>query len=252
MSAPPKVLVERDGSVQIVRLNRPRMHNCIDGEMAAVLRSALKRFASEEESRVLVVTGAGPSFCSGADLGEIEALVRRSAQRGPPALGFSDLDVGKPVIAAVEGHCLGGGLELAVWCDFAVAGADSRFGAVNRRSGVPWLDGGTQRLARRVGTGNALYLIETGTLIEAPQALAMGLVQEVTERGRVLERALALATRMASYPQRSLRSDRRSSLAALGVPLEEGVRFEAETGLPSALDGEMAAGIRRFLKRRDA
>lgn len=227
------------------------MHNCIDGEMASLLRSALRRFASEEEARVVVVTGAGPSFCSGADLGEIEELVRRTVGGGPPALGFSDLDVGKPAIAAIEGYCLGGGVELAVWCDFAVAAADARFGAANRRSGVPWVDGGTQRLARRVGTGNALYLIETGEMVEAPRALAMGLVQEVTERGRALARALALATRMASYPQGSLLSDRSSALAALGVPLEDGFRLEAEAGLPSALDGEMAAGIRRFLERRD-
>jgi enoyl-CoA hydratase len=244
-----KVLTESRGPIRIVRLNRPAVHNAIDRESAALLRAAVQAFAEQEDAAALVVTGSAESFSSGADLAEIESLMRRSATKGEPPLGFSDLDPGKPTIAAVEGHCLGGGLELAVWCDIVVAGAGATFGAVNRRAGVPWLDGGTQRLARRVGIGHALYLIETGEVIDAARALAMGLVQEVTEPGGAFARAMALAERIASYPQRSLVADRRSTLSALGVPLEEGLRSELRAGQAAALDGELAAGVSRFRDR---
>lgn len=245
----PAVLVDSPGPVRVVRLNRPARHNAIDEAAASLLRRAILDFGNDDAALVLVVTGSGTSFCSGADLGEIDGLFRRSTEDGTPPLGFSDLEPGKPRIAGVEGHCLGGGLELALWCDFAIAGDRATFGAVNRRFGVPWLDGGTQRLVRRVGTGHALYLLETGETIPAATALAMGLVQEVTKTGGAYARAMALAERMAAYPQRSLGADRRSSLEALGLPLEVGLRAEAQNGRAAAFDPELAAGVSRFLDR---
>ena len=142
-------------------------------------------------------------------------------------MGFSRItDVDKPTIAAVNGYCLAGGVELACWCDFRIADETSQFGILNRRWGVPLLDGGTQRLPRIVGLGNALYLMETGVMIDARQAQRMGLVQEVVAKGAALERALELAKAISAYPQLSLRNDRRAAIDGLALPLPEGLEME--------------------------
>jgi enoyl-CoA hydratase/carnithine racemase len=245
-----KVLIERRGAVTVLTLNRPEVHNCVDAETADAISSTIEGFAADTRARVLVVTGAGEeAFCAGADLRDIEGLMlrRRTARTGP--LGFSDLEPGKPRIAAVEGHCIGGGIELACWCDFRIAGREASFGAFNRRVGVPWVDGGTQRLTRIIGQGNALHLIETGDRIDARRAHEMGLVQEVVPTGAALERAMELAERIAAYPQRSLLADRRAVLEALGGSLEEGLALEAEGGRAAAGDPEMVEGVRSFLDR---
>lgn len=249
--SPQKLLVERRGPVTLATLNRPKVHNCIDSETADAFTAAIESFAAEEEARVMVVAGAGGrAFCSGADLKAVEELMQRPGALRNAPLGFSNLEPGKPRIAAVEGYCFGGGIELACWCDFAVAGAAATFGALNRRSGVPWVDGGTQRMTRRIGIGNALYLIETGERIDAERALRMGLVQEVVGEGEVLERALELAERIASYPQKSLLADRRSALDTYGLALERGLQMEAEVGHPTAYDTEFTEGVRRFSEER--
>jgi enoyl-CoA hydratase len=242
-----KLLVERRGAVSLVTLNRPHVHNCVDAETADLLSEAIEGFRNDQEARVLVVTGAGErAFSSGADLKDIEAVMRRpSAPRNGP-LGFTNLEPGKPRIAAVEGWCLAGAMELACWCDFAIAGEGAMFGALNRRWGVPWVDGGTQRMTRRIGMGNALYVIESGVPIDAGRALLMGLVQEVVPSGQALVRAMELAERIASYPQWSLLADRGSALKGFGLPLDQSLRLEAR-----AVDGtndlqEMRDGIRRF------
>lgn len=150
-------------------------------------------------------------------------------------MGFARLDPGKPAIAAVNGYCFAGGMELACWCDFRLAAENAEFGVLNRRWGVGLFDGGTQRLPRIVGQGNALYLIETGVRIDARHALAIGLVQEVVPAGTALERALELADRIAGYPQESLRNDRAAALATSGLPLADGLALEAASlGLPRA------------------
>jgi enoyl-CoA hydratase len=199
-----------------------------------------------------VVTGAGGrSFCSGADLKSVEELMQRPGALRNAPLGFSNLEPRKPRIAAVEGYCIGGGIELACWCDFAVAGDTSTFAALNRRSGVPWVDGGTQRMTRRIGTGNALYLMETGERIDAARALRMGLVQEVVPTGTALGRALELAERIATYPQKSLLADREAALATFGLSVEQGLRREAELGHPTAYEEEFSQGVERFATRRE-
>lgn len=245
----PKLLVERRAAVTVLTINRPEVHNCIDPETADLLTAAIESFAAGED-RVLVVSGAGGrAFCSGADLKAVEGLMRRpeAARTGP--LGFSGLDPGRPTVAAIEGYCVGGGLELACWCDFRVAGGGAVFAALNRRVGVPWVDGGTQRLPRAVGMGNALYLIETGERIDAGRALEMGLVQEVVPAGSALRRAVELAERIAAWPQVSLRSDRRATARSWGRTLEEGLAFEAEVGHAAARDRELTEGARRFTER---
>lgn len=230
-----KVLVERRDGVFIVTINRPAVHNCVDTETADALEAAVREFDGDDDARVLVLTGAGgKSFCSGADLKNPP----RFREAGP--MGFSRLEVSKPTISAIAGYCYAGGLELACWCDFRIADETSTFGVLNRRWGVPLIDGGTQRLPRIVGQGNALYLIETGVRIDAATALRMSLVQEVVEPGRATERAVELAHRIAEYPQASLVEDRRSA------QLLDGVEAERERGEKTVGADEMRDGLERF------
>jgi enoyl-CoA hydratase len=185
---------------------------------------------------VLVLTGAGgKSFCSGADLKHPP----RFREAGP--MGISRLEVSKPTIAAINGYCFAGGLELACWCDFRIADDTSAFGVLNRRWGVPLIDGGTQRLPKIVGLGNALYLIESGVRIDASAALRMGLVQEVVAAGKALVRSLELGARIAEYPQLSMRADRASAISL------DGIEAERLRGEPTISTDEMTQGLERFL-----
>ena len=176
-----KVVSERRGRTLLVSINRPEVRNCVDAEAAQLLFEAVETFRADDSLEVLVLTGASETaFCSGADLKDTGGLVARPGARESGPMGISRIiDIDKPTIAAVNGYCLAGGLELACWCDFRIAAENAEFGVLNRRWGVPLIDGGTQRLPRIVGLGNALYLIETAALIEAGHALRMGLVQEV-------------------------------------------------------------------------
>ncbi|MEX0873734.1 MAG: enoyl-CoA hydratase-related protein [Actinomycetota bacterium] len=223
------------GSVCVLTIDRPDVHNCVDTETADALESAVRTFDASDESRVLVLTGAGgKSFCSGADLKNPP----RFREAGP--MGMSRLEVSKPTIAAINGYCFAGGLELACWCDFRIADEAAEFGVLNRRWGVPLIDGGTQRLPKIVGGGNALYLIETGARIDAQTALRIGLVQELVQPGKALERALELAARIAEYPQSSLVADRESALTL------DGIEAEARRGEKTVGVEEMAEGLERF------
>src|SRR3990170_8055234 len=162
-------------------------------------------------------------------------------------MGFSRItDLGKPAIAAVNGYCLAGGLELACWCDFRIADETAQFGVLNRRWGVPLLDGGTQRLPRIVGLGNALYLIETGVLIDAEHAMRMGLVQEVVPEGRALDRAVEIAAALSAYPQTAMRNDRRAAVEGLTLPLPDGLAFEVQAHRDSLADPKMAEWLARY------
>lgn len=242
------VLVETRGAVRLVRINRPEVHNCVNLEAADGLRAALRDFLADDAARVMILAGAGTqAFCSGADLKAVDGLFAspRVAEDGP--MGFSRVtDVHKPTIAAINGYCFAGGLELACWADFRIADERAAFGVLNRRWGVSLIDGGTQRLPRIVGLGNALYLIETGAQIDAQTALRMGLIQEIVPEGQAVERAVALAERLAEYPQASLRADREAALAGWTLPLNEGLRLEARLGEATLNDPETAAGLQRF------
>ncbi len=234
------VRVERRDAVLVVTIDRPQAQNAVDAATAQELEDAARGFDADDDLRALVLTGAGgKSFCAGADLKALDLMGRAGAPESGP-MGISRLEVTKPTIAAIGGYCYAGGLELACWCDFRIADATSTFGVLNRRWGVPLIDGGTQRLPRIVGLGNALYLIETGARVDAGAALRMGLVQEVVPSGRHLERALELASHLAAYPQASLVADRASALAG------DGIAAEARRGEATLADDDMAAGLERF------
>ncbi len=246
--AAPKVLTARHGRAFVVTINRPDVRNCVDGETAQGLYEAVETFKADNGLDTLILTGAGnQAFCSGADLKNIGTLnVRTGAGESGP-MGISRItDVGKPTIAAINGYCTAGGLELALWCDFRIADSAAQFGVLNRRWGVPLVDGGTQRLPRVVGLGNALYLIETGALIDARQALRMGLVQEVVAQGQALERALEVAAAMSQYPQPAIRNDRRATLGGLTMPIGQGLAFEVEAHRDTMQDPAVGEWLRRF------
>jgi enoyl-CoA hydratase len=245
-----KVLSERHGRTLLVSINRPEVRNCVDGETAQGLFDAIEAFKADDALDVLVLTGVGEqAFCSGADLKAIDTLGARPGAGESGPMGISRItDVGKPTIAAINGYCTAGGLELACWCDFRIASADAQFGVLNRRWGVPLVDGGTQRLPRIVGLGNALYLINTGAQINAQHALRMGLVQEVVAHGKAVQRALEIAAIVSTYPQSAMSNDRRAVLASHELPIERGLRFEVEAHRGSLADPAMAQWLERFAK----
>ncbi|HVF12543.1 MAG TPA: enoyl-CoA hydratase-related protein [Actinomycetota bacterium] len=242
------IAVSSQGDVAVLTIDRPEVHNCVNAATAEGLTEAIENFARGPE-KVLVVTGAGvKAFCTGADLKDAAGLLaHRYVERSGP-MGFSRLDPGKPVIAAVNGYCFAGGMELAAWCDFRIASENAEFGALNRRWGVPFTDGGTQRFARVMGLGNALYLIESGVRIDAKVALRMGLVSEVVSEGQALPRALEIASRICDYPQVSLKADRESSIRGFGMSLEDGLDLEEELCLPATADPELQVGLGRFVR----
>jgi enoyl-CoA hydratase len=218
---------ERVGAAALLTIDRPERRNAVDAATAELFRRGLRDFEQDDAARVLVLTGSGgEAFCAGADLKAMNLDV--SDPEGP--MGPTRLTPSKPAIAAVDGWCLAGGVELALWCDLRIATARSTFGLFERRWGVPLLDGGTQRLPRVVGMGRALELILTGRPVEAEEALAIGLVNEVVEEGRAVERALELAERIASFPQETMLADRRGAIEGYGTPLAEGLELEARLG----------------------
>jgi enoyl-CoA hydratase len=223
---------ERRGCAALVTIDRPERHNAIDGPTAGALLEAFQRFTADDEAAILVLTGAGEqAFCAGADLKAIETL-DADAPGGP--LGFTRLDSPKPTIAAISGHCLAGGFELALWCDLRVATTTATFGCAERRWGVPLIDGGTQRLPRIVGQGRALDLVLTGRTLDVREAHAMGLVTRIVEPGTQIDEALALAEQIAQHPRDTTNSDREALLAARGL------EHEAELGrqrLATAFEG---------------
>ncbi|HJP66151.1 MAG TPA: enoyl-CoA hydratase-related protein [Actinomycetota bacterium] len=243
------VETERRGPVLLLTLNRPQVRNAVDADTAVAITRAVEDFADDNDARALVVTGAGDvAFCAGADLKGAAGLLAHDAVDRAGPMGFARLDPGKPVIAAINGFCLAGGMELAAWCDFRISEEHAEFGVVNRRWGVPLIDGGTQRLPRIVGLGNALYLIETGAQITARQAKAMGFVQEIVPTGQSVQRAVELGERIAEYPRQSLAHDRSEALGAFERALTAGIQAERESGVPTLSDPELAAALERFLR----
>lgn len=242
-----KLLIERDGEVTLLTLNRPAVHNNVDADLACELADAILAFGDDESAKVLVVTGAGTeSFCAGANLKGMNELFEHRHTHTAGPMGFALLDPGKPTIAAVNGWCLAGGVELACWCDFRIVAETARIGLLNKRWGLSLADGGTQRLARIVGMGNALWMIETGIEIDAHRARLIGLAQEVVPAGEALPRAMELARHIASYPQVGIRADRRAAIAGFGLPLAEALQLEVEICHPPVRAPEVVAGMASF------
>jgi enoyl-CoA hydratase len=238
-----------DGAVLTITLDRPECRNAVDGPTALALRAAFEAFEADEHARVAVFTGAGGHFCAGADLAALGDPARRNAVEAsgsaPGPMGPTRMAFSKPVIAAIEGYAVAGGLELALMCDLRVAARGATFGVFCRRWGVPLIDGGTVRLPRIVGMGRALDMILTGRPVGADEALAMGLATMVVDDGQALATAQALAARIAAFPQACMLADRASACAQWDLPLAEALQREGAGGFP-IIEAEAVAGAARF------
>jgi enoyl-CoA hydratase len=241
---------EVDGAVCAITIDRPEVANAIDRPTAEALADAFRRFEADEAAAVAVLTGANRTFCAGADLKAMQEPGAPRASRVEPdgdgPVGPTRMLLRKPVIAAVEGHAVAGGLELAAWCDLRVAGDDAVFGVYCRRWGIPLMDGGTIRLARLIGHSHALDLILTGRGVHGEEALRMGLANRLVPSGQAREAAISLARDIASRPQAALRSDRASSYEQWSLPLEQALAAEYRHGLATLQTGELFSGLDRY------
>lgn len=242
------VRVESSGHVTTVILDRPQVRNAVDGATAQALADAFRAFDADAAARVAVLWGANGTFCAGADL-KAMALQRGTnvvRHSGDAAMGPTWMLLQKPVIAAVSGYAVAGGLELALWCDLRVAERSAVFGAFERRWGVPLVDGGTVRLPRIVGLGRALDMMLTGRAVAAEEALSIGLCDRVVEAGQARAEAEKLAAEIATFPQTCMRNDRMSAYEQVGMSLEAALKNEADRGLATIRSGEHVEGAKRF------
>jgi enoyl-CoA hydratase/carnithine racemase len=240
------IRVETNDRVTTVTMDRPERRNAVDGPMAAELASAFKAFDADPDADVAVLWGAGGNFCAGADLKAVGTDRGNQVETtGDGPMGPTRLRLGKPVIAAVEGYAVAGGLELAVWCDLRVAAADATFGVFCRRWGVPLIDGGTVRLPRLIGTSRALDMILTGRPVDASEALEFGLANRLVDPGAARAAAEELAREIARFPQTCMRNDRQSAYEQEGRPESDAMRFEINVGLKS-LASDALSGAARF------
>jgi enoyl-CoA hydratase len=239
---PDVVLVERLGLVTVVTINRPERRNAVDYETAAAMANAFRGFNDDEEAAVAVLTGAGGTFCAGADLRSFaEGQGNRVQAEGDGPMGPTRMAVSKPVIAAISGHAVAGGLELACWCDLRVVEEDATFGVFCRRWGVPLIDGGTVRLPRIVGRGRALDMILTGRPVGAEEAKEMGLANRVVPHGQSLQASISLAEDIARFPQATMRSDRQSVYLGEDAALEDAMNMEFKLGIKNLEEGRVGA-----------
>jgi enoyl-CoA hydratase len=246
---PQPVRFDVEGPVAVVTIDRPETRNAVDGPTAAALVEAFRRFEAEDGLAAAVLTGAGGTFCAGADLkaigsGRGNRVEVDQSHDGP--MGPTRMVLNKPVIAAVEGHAVAGGLEMALWCDLRVAASDAVFGVYCRRWGVPLVDGGTVRLPRLIGQSQALDLILTGRAVAGEEAQRMGLVNRLVPPGNSLAAAIALGRELAAFPQRCLRADRASVLQQWGLSERDALADETRGGLDVIRSGETQAGAQRF------
>jgi enoyl-CoA hydratase len=241
---------EPDGPVVVVTLDRPDVANAIDRPTAAALVDAFRRFDADPSLSVAVLAGAGGKFCCGADLKAMRSgdpeRITRVAPDGDGPVGPTRMLLGKPVIAAVEGYAVAGGLELAAWCDLRVAAEDAVFGVFCRRWGIPLMDGGTVRLARLIGHSHALDLILTGRGVSGEEALRMGIANRLVPKGRALPEAIALAREIAAWPQAAMRSDRLASYEQWSMSLDDALGGEYRHGVSTIETGELVGGLERY------
>lgn len=249
-SMTPGVDVAQHGAVSVITLQRPGCRNALDGPMAAALAQAFRAFDNDDQRRVAVLTGAGGNFCAGADLQAVASADSERMNRidadGDGPMGPTRMRLSKPVIAAVSGYCVAGGLELACWCDLRVADASAVFGVFCRRFGVPLIDGGTVRLPRLIGHSHAMDMILTGRAVHAEEAGRIGLANRVVAEGAALDAARALADELAGFPQHCLRADRGSALQQWGLDETAAMAQEFEHGRATLDSGESVSGASRF------
>jgi len=243
------VRYEADGPVVTVTIERLEVRNAVDMQTAAALADCFRRFDSDATLSVAVLTGSGGHFCAGFDLKALAAdSPDRLSETGEGPMGPTRMTLSKPVIAAIEGYAVAGGLELALWCDLRVAAHDATLGVFNRRFGVPLIDLGTIRLPRMIGQGRALDLILTGRPVPAEEALRIGLVERLVEPGHALEKAQQLAHQIAAFPSGAMRADRRSVLNQWSLSLDEAAEAESRGGIEVLRSGEAQDGASRFAK----
>ena len=242
------VLTEKKGPVTTIIINRPEVRNAVDGPTAAELARAFRAFEADQEAKAAVLTGTEGCFCAGADLKAVADGLRahRVAEDGDGPMGPSRMRFTKPVIAAVAGYAVAGGLELALLCDLRVAEKGAIFGVFCRRWGVPLIDGGTVRLPRLIGLSNALDMIMTGRPVEAEEARVMGLANRVVEPGTSRAEAENLAEQIIGFPERCMLSDRRATYEGLDMPFDLAMRNEFRLGLKTIESGETQQGAGRF------
>jgi enoyl-CoA hydratase len=246
------VHVEKNGNICTVVLNRPEVRNAVDRPTADLLVEAFAAFDQDESLAVAVLWGAGGHFCAGADLKAVTSLSEQRVHRleedlsQPGPMGPSRMLLSKPVIAAVSGYAVAGGLELACWCDMRVVEETATFGVFCRRFGVPLIDGGTQRLPRLIGMSRALDMILTGRPVGAEEALGMGLANRVVPQGKAREEAERLAAQLAAFPQMCLRHDRQAAYRGFDLPFAEAMAVEFRLGLEVIRSGETLSGAARF------
>jgi enoyl-CoA hydratase len=248
------VRFEPDGAIVVIAIDRPEVANAIDHPTATALADAMRRFEADDALRVAVLTGRSGTFCAGADLKAMRepgaSRASRLARDGDGPVGPTRLLLSKPVIAAVEGHAVAGGLEIALWCDLRVAAEDAVFGVYCRRWGIPLMDGGTVRLARMIGHSNALDLILTGRGVSGEEARRMGLANRLVPKGGALEAAVGLARQIAALPQAAMRSDRLSSYEQWSLDLADALGNEFDHGMRTLATGEMRSGLERYASGR--
>ncbi len=247
MADAPPLLTEIDGPVFVVTINRPERRNAVDRRAADALANAFRAFDSDRDLSVAILTGAGGNFCAGADLKAVAGGEgNRIDAEGDGPMGPSRLMLSKPVIAAVEGHAVAGGLELALWCDLRVAAQGATFGVYCRRFGVPLIDGGTVRLPRLIGASRAMDMILTGRAVGAEEAFQWGLANRLCAPGSALRAAKALAHDLAQLPQVCMRNDRLSALSQWSLSEEQAIAAEFALGLETLASGETLAGAAKF------
>ena len=241
------VNVEMIGTTLVVAINRPEVRNAVNGAVATALADVFRQFEDNDDAKVAVLAGEGGTFCAGADLRAIGTPEsNRVTSDGDGPMGPTRMTLSKPVIAAIDGYAVAGGLELALWCDLRVMEEDATLGVFCRRWGVPLIDGGTVRLPRIIGVGRALDLILTGRAVGSTEALAMGLVTRVVERGHARAAALDLAEEIAAFPEVCMREDRLSMYEGIGLPEADAIAIELSHGMTS-LRADMREHVGRFM-----
>ncbi|MDH5737396.1 MAG: crotonase/enoyl-CoA hydratase family protein [Gammaproteobacteria bacterium] len=247
MSKPGNILINKAENITVITINRPEVRNAVDGVTAAALADAFRAFDADSSQHVAILTGAEGTFCAGADLKAVATGGGNPVRKkGDGPMGPSRMLLSKPVIAAVEGYAVAGGLELALWCDMRVAADDAVFGVYCRRWGVPLVDGGTIRLPRLIGQSNAMDMILTGRGVSGEEARLIGLVNRLTGQGEALTEAMLLARQIATFPQKCLRADRLSAYQQWHLSLEEALKNETRLGRSVIESGETREGAARF------
>lgn len=245
------ITIDRRAPLCVITINRPSARNAVDRPTAAALAEAFRAFDVDAELKVAILTGAGPHFCAGADLKAVASgdptRTNRVAFDGDGPMGPTRMQLSKPVIAAVSGYCVAGGIELALWCDLRVADETAIFGVFCRRFGVPLIDGGTVRLPRAIGMSRAFDMILTGRPVDAQEAFAFGLANRVVPAGEALREAEKLALQIAGFPQQCMRGDRKSAYEQWGLSEEAAIQNELGHGYSTLRSGEGVAGATRFM-----